>query len=72
MQRTLKRESKVLEIAERETIATDRCGPHYEPVRRRIEKGEKEKKEKICFLFLFLFFPLFFSIQRRRRDLADG
>jgi len=61
MQRTLKRESKVLEIAERETIATDRCGPHYEPVRRWI--GGKKKRGKKWFPFLnpFFFFFFFFS-----------
>jgi len=58
MQRTLKRESKVLEIAERETIATDRCGPHYEPVRRWI--GGKKKRGKKWFPFLNPFFFFFF------------
>jgi len=61
MQRTLKREPKVLEIAERETIATDRCGPHYEPVRRWIEKKKKKKKGEKSFPF-FLKNPFFFLI----------
>jgi len=61
MQRTLKRESKVLEIAERETIATDHCGSRYDPVTfgSKVEKIWGKHKKKT---FFFSFFPLFFPI----------
>jgi len=66
MQRTLKRESKVLEIAERETIATDHCGSRYDPVTfgSKVEKNTGKTKKTFFFLFFPLFFPIFLWVQK--------
>jgi len=61
MQRTLKRESKVLEIAERKTIATDRCGFRHDPSFVGFRKKKKTEKREGIVVF-FLFFVFFFSL----------
>jgi len=61
MQRTLKRESKVLEIAERKTIATDRCGLRHDPSLVGFRKKPKNGGRIVFFFSFFHFFFLPFS-----------
>jgi len=69
MQRTLKRESKVLEIAERKTIATDRCGFRHDPSLVGFRKNQRMGEDRFFFLFSF-FFPPFFFFRFQRRAMS--
>jgi len=69
MQRTLKRESKVLEIAERKTIATDRCGLHHDPSLVGFRKNQRTGRIVFFPFFIFFFLPFSFFVSKGGRCL---
>jgi hypothetical protein len=74
MQRTLKRESKVLEIAERKTIATDRCGLRHDPSLVGFRKKNQRMGRIVFFFPFFIFFfpPFFFFSFPNAGDVSTG
>jgi len=73
MQRTLKRESKVLEIAERKTIATDRCGLRHDPSLVGFRKKPKNGGRIVFFFPFFIFFSsLFLFSFPKAGDVSTG